>query len=77
MTLLEFMEGYKGFDWENGTLVISENNRVYMFKYGEGLWHFKMPVIKNRRVLDWTHDENVMALRIEAHVSVKELAEED
>lgn len=64
MTALEFMNSYEGFDWKSGTIVISEGNRVYMFKYGEGLWHFKMPIIRSRRVLHWTHDENVMALRI-------------
>lgn len=64
MTALEFMNSYEGFDWKSGTIVISEGNRVYMFNYGLGMYHFKMPKIKDRIVIDWTHSDSVMAMRI-------------
>jgi len=67
MTVKEFMETYKGFDWHHGEIVIVDQRRGkrYIFSNeNKGTLYdsiFKEE-IANRSVWDWTHTVDTMLI---------------
>lgn len=63
-TVKFFMGTYEGFDWENGTIVIVENNRPHLFRKGDVFCHICLPDYENKVIRCWTCDEHVMIMTV-------------
>lgn len=60
-TLRMFMEDYNGFDWEHGKVIIVDGHRPLICT---GQWVFILKKLENRKVRNWTHDENTMVITL-------------
>lgn len=65
-TLREFMEDYKGFDFENGTMVIirKSDSRNYITT-NESPWKYLIDKFQDNNVLNWNHTENVIVITLD------------
>lgn len=63
-TVREFMDTYEGFNWNNGTIVLTEGKRTKIFQKGEGdTWYLLfMEKYFSKRLLDWTHTDKIMSM---------------
>lgn len=68
-TLKEFLEGYQGFDYENGEIVIVDQRcgKNYICKYTnnslKSMYH-DFTAEYERSVWNWTHTKNTMLIVI-------------
>lgn len=60
-TLEIFMEDYKGFDWENGKVIVVNGSVPHICT---GAWAYLLDQYKNREIKRWTHDEDTMVITI-------------
>ena len=60
------MEDYKGFDFENGTMVIirNSNSRNYIIT-NESPWKYLIDKFQDNNVLSWNHTENVIVIALD------------
>ena len=61
MTIKEFMETYKGFDWKNGTIILVKGATPIICT---GSWTLVLQKHINCIVQGWTHNANIMVLTI-------------
>lgn len=54
-TLKMFMEDYKGFKWERGTVALVIDGKPFICTRG---WKFLIDKYAGWEVRNWTHDEN-------------------
>ena len=64
-TLKEFMEDYKGFDFENGTIVLIKlESGMSQIIEKNSCWTFLIEKYSEFTVWHWTHTENVIAITL-------------
>ena len=64
-TVREFMDTYEGFNWSNGTIVITEGKRTKIFQKNDAWYLLFMEKYFSKYLLDWTHTNNVMSMVVE------------
>lgn len=64
-TVREFMDTYEGFNWSNGTIVITEGKRTNIFQKTDAWYPLFMEKYFSKHLLDWTHTDNVMSMVVE------------
>lgn len=64
-TLKMFMEDYKSFDWENGTIVLIKKTGSRSFIISKNSpWRCVLDKYYDSPVWNWNHDENVMVITL-------------
>ena len=63
-TLKMFMEGYEGFDFEKGTIVLFDADACKQYLLGNKMYKdmYLTPERLAKRVYDWNHTDNVITI---------------
>lgn len=64
-TLKMFMEDYKGFDWQDGTIILVKKSSGQPFIL-EGCYRMLIKNNFNKELINWTHNEKIMVITVNA-----------
>ena len=65
VTLKQFVSQYKEFDWEEGTVVIVCESRLYPFNIGDLVSDTVLRILRNKKVIEHWCDENTMVIVVQ------------
>lgn len=61
VTLRQFVSQYKEFDWEEGTVIVVFENRLYPFNIGDLVSDTVLRILRNEKVIEhWCDDETMV-----------------
>ena len=61
-TLKQFVSQYKEFSWEEGTVIVVFENRLYPFNIGDLVSDTVLGILRNKKVIEHWCDENTMVI---------------
>lgn len=60
-TLKQFVSQYKEFSWEEGTVIVVFENRLYPFNIGDLVSDTVLRILRNKKVVEhWCDDETMV-----------------
>lgn len=63
VTLKQFVSQYKEFGWEEGTVVVVFENRLYPFNIGDLVSDTVLRILRNKKVIEhWCDDETMVII---------------
>lgn len=63
VTLKQFVSQYKEFSWEEGTVVVVFENRLYPFNIGDLVSDTVLRILRNKKVIEhWCDDETMVII---------------
>lgn len=61
VTLKQFVSQYKEFSWEEGTVIVVFENRLYPFNIGDLVSDTVLRILRNKKVIEhWCDDETMV-----------------
>lgn len=64
-TLKQFVSQYKEFSWEEGTVIVVFENRLYPFNIGDLVSDTVLRILRNKKVIEHWCDENTMVIIVQ------------
>lgn len=62
-TLKQFVSQYKEFSWEEGTVIVVFENRLYPFNIGDLVSDTVLRILRNKKVVEhWCDDETMVII---------------
>lgn len=62
-TLKQFVSQYKEFSWEEGTVIVVFENRLYPFNIGDLVSDTVLRILRNKKVIEhWCDDETMVII---------------
>lgn len=65
VTLKQFVSQYKEFSWEEGTVIVVFENRLYPFNIGDLVSDTVLRILRNKKVVEHWCDENTMVIIVQ------------
>lgn len=65
VTLKQFVSQYKEFSWEEGTVIVVFENRLYPFNIGDLVSDTVLRILRNKKVIEHWCDENTIVIIIQ------------
>lgn len=65
VTLRQFVSQYKEFSWEEGTVIVVFENRLYPFNIGDLVSDTVLRILRNKKVIEHWCDENTMVIIVQ------------
>lgn len=63
VTLKQFVSHYKEFSWEEGTVIVVFENRLYPFNIGDLVSDTVLRILRNKKVIEhWCDDETMIII---------------
>lgn len=63
VTLKQFVSQYKEFSWEEGTVIVVFENRLYPFNIGDLVSDTVLRILRNKKVIEhWCDDETMVII---------------
>lgn len=63
VTLKQFVSQYKEFSWEEGTVIVVFENRLYPFNIGDLVSDTVLRILRNKKVIEhWCDDETIVII---------------
>lgn len=65
VTLKQFVSQYKEFSWEEGTVIVVFENRLYPFNIGDLVSDTVLRILRNKKVIEHWCDENTIVIIVQ------------
>lgn len=65
VTLKQFVSQYKEFSWEEGTVIVVFENRLYPFNIGDLVSDTVLRILRNKKVIEHWCDDEIMVIIVQ------------